>query len=57
MDFPWYLVLVIEVTAFPNPSANAILSAKGFVNKSLLVQGFLKVFISYAALHFSLYQL
>ena len=57
MNFPRYLVLVIEVAAFPNPPANAILCAKGFVNQGLLVQGFLKVFISYAALYFSLYQL
>jgi len=37
LDLPWHLVLVIEVTALPDPSAQAVFGAQSFIYEGLFV--------------------
>jgi hypothetical protein len=41
---------VVEIAALPDPSSNAVLSAEGFVDECLLVEGLLELIFSNAPL-------
>lgn len=45
MDFPWNLILVVEVTTLPDPTPHTVLCAQRFINERLLRQRLLEVVV------------
>jgi hypothetical protein len=54
LDFPWNLILVVEVTTLPDPTSNAVLSTEGLIYECLLIEGLLEVIFPDAPLNLSL---